>query len=219
MKKIFFFNGPPSAGKDTSAKLMNHVLGENCYHYKMALPLKEGSHSLLGLIGSLEDFEPLKQFPVKFPLTEKFVKEYNEQSPFPRKTLIVDHEEQDKNGITLREFYIYLSENVMKPLFGDDIFGRLAVEYIKQADEQVVTISDSGFKEEAVPIVEHFGAENCCVVRLHRPDCSFANDSRSFIDLSDLGVGGYDVKNNGSFEDLTDSLTKITNEVLNRKAA
>lgn len=170
--KIILFNGPPSSGKDTAADFTAEHF-ENVYEYKMALPLKQACHDLLGLKGSLRDLEPIKELPVKFPL--------------------VDGE------MSLRAFYIHLSENVMKPLFGKEIFGKLAVEYIKNSGADLVTISDSGFVDEAMPTVQAFGYENVLLIRVHREGKTFKGDSRDYIELP--GVKTLDLDNNGSLED------------------
>ena len=109
--------------------------------------------------------------------------------------------------MTLRQFYIHVSENVMKPLFGIDIFGRLAVEYIKNTTQKITTISDSGFPDEAMPVVEHFGLDNVFLIRIHRNGCDFQGDSRSYIDLP---IKSVDIDNNGTQEDF---ISRFYNEV------
>ena len=174
-KKIIFLNGPPSSGKDTAAKIINQKLHGLTYQYKMALPLKEACHKLLGLQGTLEELEPLKETPIKFLIRDDF-------NNWPAMKLV-----NDNNEMTLRQFYIHISENAMKPMFGDDIFGRLAVENLRQSHHIIATISDSGFAKEAEPILDFFGADRICLVRLHRPGTEFkvgnVKDSRSYIDL------------------------------------
>lgn len=199
-KRIILFNGPPGSGKDTAASIVAKHIPNLVYQYKMALPLKEACHKLLGLQGTLEELEPLKEkdlrIPIKFPslLDEKSGVQRSYESALVsllgEKKLIKENwsetEDQKKlesTSMTLRQFYIHVSENLMKPLFGKRVFGKLAVEYIRQSHEAVTTISDSGFVDEAMPIIEYFGAEHVLLVRLHRPGKSFAGDSRSYVDL------------------------------------
>ena len=200
MKKIFLFNGPPGSGKDTIANIFKDIV-KDVYLYKMAYPLKEGSHKLLGLVGSLEELEPIKENPINFGLLDDFV-ENNHHLIKPLK--LID------DSIDLRQFYIHLSENVMKPLFGNDIFGKLAVQYITQSKNKFVAISDCGFESEVKPLIEHYGKDNFVLVRLHREGKSFANDSRNYIDIS--GVQTYDVQNNGTMEELIDIISLIADK-------
>jgi len=172
-KRIILFNGPPGCGKDTAASIISKHLPNLVYQYKMALPLKEACHKLLGLQGTLEELEPLKEQPVRFPLVD------------PEKTM------------RLRDFYIHISENVMKPLYGKRVFGQLAVEYLRQCHQAVATISDSGFYDEAMPIIEYFGVEHVLLVRLHRPGKTFAGDSRSYVELP---VQTLDIENDKDIE-------------------
>ena len=170
-KRIILFNGPPGCGKDTAAKIVSKHLCNLNYEYKMALPLKEACHKLLGLQGNLEDLEPLKEVPIKFLVKQDF-------NHWPSMKLVNENSE-----MTLRQFYIHVSENMMKPMFGDDIFGRLAVENLRQCHTAVATVSDTGFEKEALPIIEYFGAEHVCLIRLHRPGKTFAGDSRNYVEL------------------------------------
>lgn len=199
--KIILLNGPPGCGKDTAAKIINKKLHGFSYQYKMSLPLKEACHNLLGLQGTLEELEPLKDLAIKFLIK----KDSNHWSLY---NLV-----NDKGEMTLRQFYIYISENVMKPLFGDDIFGRLAVENLKQCHHDVVTISDSGFAPEAKPIIDYFGKENICLSKLYRTGKDFSGDSRGYIDLPVDKI--LDINNNSSVDDFEKDLwNKITKNFL-----
>lgn len=170
-KRIILLNGPAGSGKDTAANIINQKLSGLTYRYKISLPLKEAAHKLLGLQGTLEDLEPLKELPIKFIVDSK----YNNWS-----TMKLTNEIGE---MSLRQFYIHVSEHFMKPMFGEDIFGRLAVENLLQCHHAVITVSDSGFAPEALPIINHFGKDHVCLVRLHRPGRTFAGDSRTHIEL------------------------------------
>lgn len=190
--KIIFFNGPPSSGKDTSADFIHGRLGSSVYRYKMALPLKESCHKMLGLEGSLEELEPLKELPIKFLVQSGVIGNF-----VPNKLV------KETGEMTLRQFYIHFSENVMKPMFGDDVFGRIAVEYLSRCDTPIATISDSGFALEAMPIINYFGAENIRLVRVFRPGKTFAGDSRNYVELP---VETIDLHNTGSLAEFESTL-------------
>lgn len=99
-------------------------------------------------------------------------------------------------GMSFREYQIWLSEEVMKPKFGKDILGKLAVRNLGGASGTDYTVvSDCGFREEALPLVRLFGATNVLLVHIMRDGCNFDNDSRSYIELDDLGVTTVDLYN------------------------
>jgi len=96
-------------------------------------------------------------------------------------------------GLTPRQAYIIHSEVYTKPQHGKDAFGRFWLEEAqKHPDVPYWLISDSGFAEEAVPVVEAHGRVFCLLFRLHREGCSFRSDSRSYISLP---VGTLDIRN------------------------
>jgi len=205
MKKIFLFNGPPGSGKDTAANLMKELVS-NVFMYKMALPLKDGCHKLLGLPGTLEDLEPIKEKNLKFQLEGMF-EFLNRDLRKPLNLNVDTNDKQSSLYTTLRQFYIHVSENLMKPMFGEEIFGQLAIEYIKNSKNNYVAISDTGFLSEVMPLVEHFGKDHFVLVRLHREGSNFSNDSRSYIEVP--GIRTYDIFNNGTLEDLESKLVDV----------
>lgn len=173
---IVLFNGPPRAGKDTAAEFARYVFGDQDVYAtrieKFARPVKEGCHGLFGIVDDRgrvvahDHFEPVK----------------NDPNP-------------EFRGMSPREAYIWYSEEVMKPKFGQDIFGHMAVNNIEHwrhgravpphREKEVVLMSDSGFAVEAKPVIAKYGADNVLLVRIHRDGCTFDGDSRSYIDLGD----------------------------------
>ena len=172
---IVFLNGPPGAGKDTAADaIVAKVRG--AVAMKFAEPLKRTTHEIYGLEGYPHGaFERGKEEPN--PL-------FFGKSP--------------------RDAYIEVSERMVKPVKGADFYGRV---FVNRASRLVVSsarrieliaIADSGFVEEAIPVVAATGAENCLVVRIHasKRDKSFAGDSRGYLLDADLpGVKFFDVTN------------------------
>ena len=169
---IIFLNGPPRVGKDTVGKELVDQL-DFADTYKISATLKRMTHGLYELDANRNDhdrFEDCKDEPLSI-----------------------------FRGLTPRQAYINVSELLIKPVHGDDALGRWLYEdhisYFGKGEDGVIT--DSGFRAEAIPIVEAVGANNCALVRLHRQGCSFKGDSRGYISLSDLGVLQFDVDNNG----------------------
>lgn len=86
-------------------------------------------------------------------------------------------------GMSCREFMIHISEKFIKPVFGDDYFGRqVALKYTHRAAGIVdVTVSDSGFQSELNALNNEVGPENVLVVRLRRCGYTFRGDSRTYV--------------------------------------
>ena len=190
-KRIILFNGPPGCGKDTAANIIHSKT--ITYRYKMAQPLKEACHKLLGLEGTLEELEPLKELPIKFLVKEGYAPAID--------TGAISNENRE---MTLRQFYIHVSENMMKPTFGTDVFGRSAVENLRQCHPMIATVSDAGFVGEALPIIEYFGQDRVCLIKIHRAGKSFAGDSRGYIDLP--VKYSMDIHNDGDLDTFAETL-------------
>lgn len=166
--RIVFLNGPPRCGKDTAGNILQETAGYRVA--KFAEILKERTHALYGKNLPHGFFEQRKDEPVGFFL-----------------------------GATPRAAYIAVSERLMKPLHGEDIFGRLLLEHIRPMLALRLTgvaITDSGFAAEAAPIVAWAGTAQCTLIRIHREGCTFAGDSRGYIELP--GVRTVEVVNPGT---------------------
>ena len=168
MRPVIFLNGPPYCGKDT---LANHIAAAipGFKVVKFAAVLKERTHALYGRSDLPYDhFELTKDMP-----SDVFM------------------------GLTPREAYIAVSENLMKPIHGKAVFGKLLTANMKLEPESTrgFLISDSGFSYEAYPVLKQFGSDNCVLVRIHAEGrgCTFEKDSRSYIELP---VKSYDIDNN-----------------------
>lgn len=155
-----FLNGPPSCGKDYLADRLVESNRLGIHKYKFADTLKRMAHEISGLVDVAPDyFEKVKDEP-------------NTRMPFSP--------EKGRN-LTPREFYIELSEMILKPRFGKDFFGRvMRNRLIEAGDSGVIVFSDSGFLEEATPVIDHIGAENCIVFHIYANGCDFRADSRSY---------------------------------------
>lgn len=116
-------------------------------------------------------------------------------------------EEKDKAhavffGKTTREVQISISEEYMKPLYGQDIFGHILsnsldrdIQDERRAHSPVYFITDSGFDKEAFVLINRFGVENIKLIRLHRDGHTFKGDSRGYVNLDKQGITGTDIDN------------------------
>jgi hypothetical protein len=155
---------------------------------KFAQPLKEKTHALYGRSELHQD-----------------AFEYTKDKPSPVFL-----------GLTPREAYIGVSERLMKPLHGVDIFGKLLLNKMLHDRAEGYVISDSGFAPEALPIIESFGRDNCILVRIHAEErgCSFKSDSRSYIELPVAGT--VDVLNDNDKAKFLNQATHAINDVLHQ---
>jgi len=185
MTKIILLNAPPRAGKDTAARSIISALRED--GRERGVPANE-LPSYTDIVGFSHE------------LKELTYRAWGHDLPHDA---FEDHKSEGMaafDGMTPREAYIDFSENVMKPRFGQGVFGRLFVRRLahlkKLGDERVIVVPDSGFVPEAEEVVDAFGADDVLLVKIdaHRRGCTYAGDSRSYIALP--GVQTITVENN-----------------------
>ena len=170
--KVILLNGPPGCGKDFAGQILMDLLPKSVV-MKFAKELKERTHALYRL--TRHDGRPHAHDAY----------EHCKDTP-----MAVFH------GRTPRLCYISVSENLIKPLHGDYIFGQWlasAMEAAPMYDTFIVT--DSGFASEAEVLIKRFGTDNVQLIRIHREGHDFSSDSRSYLDL---GVQCHDVMNCGT---------------------
>lgn len=166
MAKIIILNAPHGAGKDTIGKLIE----EHSPNRVRMISFKQPMFNIaLAILGARRYGD--------------FIMAYN------------DRETKEKPldflmGMSPRQFMIWISEDVIKPKFGNDYFGRRFDEVAKESDDPVIC-TDGGFSDEVIALIEAGHEVKLC--RLHRRGFGFQGDSRSFIHLPIgwQGVNGY----------------------------
>lgn len=151
MTKLFILNGPAGVGKDTIADIMVET-GVAKEKVSFKSPMFNVARGIL----SIDEFDWL-------------IENYN------------NREEKEKHqkilgGKSIREFMIWISESVMKPVFGDDVFGKRLAQSL---GDGCYICSDGGFASEIKPLIDA-GVE-VTLIRLHRAGYTFDGDSRSYI--------------------------------------
>lgn len=180
-KKIVFFNGPPRSGKDT---IVNDLLKRytKVENIKFSNPLKTA-------------------LPVFFGLSKEQIQLLESEKEIPKDYLL---------GKSWRGAQISLSEDWAKKTFGLRVFGDITLNIIKNSNNNLFLISDSGFQEEAEALIEYFGKENCLLIRIKRDGTDFNNDSRSYwkniYDIEEVTI-----YNNKSIEAIVDKSNLIIN--------
>jgi hypothetical protein len=181
MTKVVILNGAPSSGKDTVAQWLDEVKYNGYSVYKQEF--KEKLYDILGAIYSL-------------PLHEVYSLSDRESKELPQECF---------GGLSLRQAMIKVSENIIKPNYGEDYFGIMAAKALIEGELNV--FSDGGFQSELAPIIDKVGEDNVLIIRIHRDGCTFENDSRDFLPdgLVDLTV---DIDNNGTLDELFENVEK-----------
>lgn len=206
--KAIIFNAPPRTGKDVASEHLIKILNEkqpNVAHHRTF------KHGLIKLCASLYGMT-----------VEEFLEGYDAKSPFSETGWHKDNmcmgiaSKEDRHGdlvfkrYSQRSSLIHISENVIKPVFGKDAFGKALVESLPE--EGIVVISDcGGFVDEIKPVVENIKQENVLFIRIHREDMDFSDDSRSYFDVSKINdkIEVFDVDNNGTLEDFIENVENI----------
>lgn len=191
--RIILFNGPPRCGKDTAAKAMlnNGPIGAWKFD-RMSMPLKLGFAGMIGLprghvdsYGNVFGYEEIKEQPL------------------------------DLLGVSYRQFQIDMSEKFLKPLYGQDIFGRLFIARNNREDPINVLVPDCGFQVEAESLAKHYGSENMLLIRIGRDGCDFSKDSRGYIDPLP-GMKWWDISNNDTIENFIGTVKNIIARWINQ---
>ena len=198
---IILFNGPPRAGKDAAADFFKE---KGFKHLSFKYQLYK---------------ETAKYFNVDY---NWFMEGYNNRG-------IKESPSQHLGGFSRREAMIYVSEEKIKPRLGLDYFGQQVANEIDTSKNYC--ISDGGFVDELLPVINKIGSDNFVLVQLTRDGCDFSSDSRRYFNGSDLVwqyINGYEtpienqyvlphkfhvrtyrIHNNGSLIDFNNVLKEI----------
>lgn len=150
---IILFNGPPGAGKDLAAQYFSWDKGFK--HLSFKYKLYE---------------ETVKYFDCDWAW---FMDGYHNREIKEMPTSLL-------GGFSRREAMIYVSEKIIKPKKGLDYFGSQVAEEIEEGKNYC--ISDGGFIDELVPVINKVGSDNFVLVQLTRDGCDYSSDSRRYFD-------------------------------------
>lgn len=154
MSKIIILNGPPGCGKDTLGAEIEGVKGWEKVSFKE--PMFRIAREMLGEAG-------FRSFMLSYG--------NREQKERPQSFL---------GGKSPREFMIWISEDVIKPVFGNQHFGKLFNERLKRGCDYICT--DGGFPDEVETLL--LAGHEIELVRLHRSGFTFEGDSRNYITIT-----------------------------------
>ncbi|QGT52236.1 hypothetical protein [Vibrio phage MZH0603] len=165
--KVVIFNGPPRSGKDLATSFCCEYF--NGKHATLKESLIKLTADFLGI--TVEDF--LNHYDAKCD-----DKTYEESACVWVKDLPMY--KVGETYLSKREALIHVSENVMKPSFGDDVFGKMVADNLP---EGLVFFSDGGFPEEVQPLADKVGIENILIVHIKRDNYTFEGDSRDYVNI------------------------------------
>lgn len=174
MTKLVLFNGPPNSGKDTAADYVNGLYADSKH-----LRMKDSLYTLTSMLYHIPyvDYYLLA--------TDRLLKD----AP------VVGH----PSKLSPRQMLINVSENVVKPSFGKDWFGKSVANRIKQSEEDMIVMSDCGFSEEVETLINdcELSVDDVLLFRIHRENCTFEGDSRNYVYL-DSKYTQIDLDNNST---------------------
>lgn len=176
-KKLIILNAPKGCGKDLAASYLCNLF--NYKHVEFKSPVKELVMNFFSL--------PIEEH-------NHFYKRENKEI------------QQDwLHGMSIREAYIHVSENVIKPVFGRDVFGTLLAKSLSG----VSVSSDGGFVEEVEAVARVIGKENILILQIHSEGRDFSGDSRYYLDVQ--GVTSVIVHNRFSPQFFSDIVDVVNN--------
>jgi hypothetical protein len=149
---IILFNGPPRSGKDAAA---DYFKDKGWKHLSFKYQLYK---------------ETARYFDVDY---DWFMERYDDRS-------VKEVPHADLGHMSCREAMIYVSEIIVKPKRGLDYFGQQVANEIDLSKNYA--ISDGGFVDELIPIINKIGDNNFVLVQLTRDGCDYSTDSRRYFD-------------------------------------
>ena len=223
-KTVIIFNAPPESGKDTAVKFM--------FDYFQTGKILEFKDELYNDVA--EYFNITKEQLLSYHLN-RFLKE-EPCSLFPKYkhhgnlwnkavskiynilgVILWNHTLLSYGNYSSREALIHVSENVIKPSKGKDYYGNKLVEKIyENLNTNYFFVSDGGFKEEIVPILNT--KANVIIINIERKNCSFSNDSRTlltpemFKDYNNIRF--VKIMNNGTLDILEENIVNFSYDLV-----
>jgi hypothetical protein len=197
--QILLFNGPPASGKDTAVDYLHEHSGgwKEVHKLKFADPIDRGIQGMLSLSsGYTHRWNKLRHDP-DLKNTEAFL---------------------NTSGKTAREIMVGFSEQFAKPLLGQGIFGQLAAKRIPEPRNYyhptLYLISDCGFQVEYNTFTR-LVADRAKVhlINIHRDGCTFANDSREYVQPNPLTKSHHTITNNGSKAEFEHTVLNLLNQI------
>ena len=222
-KTVVIFNAPIGAGKDVSADYM-HGYFQSGQRLSFKEALYEDTAEYFNIdIKDLTEYHSdrsLKEIPsLQFPKYQSdSFKQYFYSWLYVIGVLLGNKYLMSLGYYSSREALIHVSENIIKPKYGQDYYGRKFLEKVESSPERYSFASDGGFRFEILPLLD--AGYNVYIVHLERLGATFDNDSRKLLTEDDFkGEDGsmkyknlnfIKMDNSGSLDDLYKTITDFS---------
>lgn len=222
-KTVVIFNAPINSGKDTACDFMlSYFCTGQVLAFKDELYKDTAEYfniDVEDLILYHNDRELKEISDLMFPkFQSESLKQYFFALLFVIGALLNNKFLMSLGYYSSRQALIFVSENIMKPKYGQDYYGRKFLEKVEHSSERYSFASDGGFREELTPLLEN--GYNVYIVHLERLGATFDNDSRKLLTENDFkGEDGsmkyknlkfIKMDNNGSLDDLYKTITDFS---------
>ncbi len=172
-KHIVVFNAPPRSGKDEAATYFKEKLekkGVSCAIHTFKHGLIEVASKFLGVS------------------KEEFLHDYDDCTEAGVWCKDIPQWHVGGKYLSSREVLIHVSENVLKPTFGEGVCGKMFVE--SWPDAEVILVPDGGFAAEIEEVIDSSDVRLLDIVKIKRTGCTFKGDSRGYLpDLTYSSTG------------------------------
>lgn len=220
-KTVIIFNAAPNSGKDVAAKMFIDYFGtgkqlafkdrlyeDTSEHFNMTVEDLKEYHSDRNL-----KEEPTLMFP---KYEEDSFKQYLLSFLYVIGVLINNKYLKSIGYYSSRQALIHVSEDLIKPEYGENYYGVKLVEQIEDSSEAFYFVSDGGYKEEATPLLDK--GYRVYIAQLERSGATFEGDSRSLLNKDDFkeysNIKFLTIDNNGSLDDLYETVKEISFDIV-----
>lgn len=215
-KTVVVFNAPPNSGKDVSADYL-HEYFQSGQRLSFKEALYEDTADYFGIdVKDLTEYHSdrsLKEIPSEmFPKFKKHsLKQYFFALLFVIGAVFNIRYLMSLGYYSSREALIHVSEDIMKPKYGQDYYGRKFLEKVESSPERYSFAADGGFADEVLPLLD--AGYQVVVAQLERSGATFEGDSRTLLNEDDFeaysNIKFTTIINNGSLDDLYDNIREF----------
>lgn len=215
-KTIVIFNAPPNAGKDVSADYL-HEYFQSGQRLSFKEALYEDTAEYFGIdVKDLVEYHSDRELKEQASEMFRKYKKHSLKQYFFALLFIIGAVFNNRYLMSLgyyssREALIHVSEDIMKPKYGQDYYGLKVLDKVSNSSERYSFASDGGFKNEVLPLLD--ADYQVVVAQLERSGVTFEGDSRTLLNEDDFeGYGNIKfttISNNGGLDELYENIREF----------